>query len=422
MLLNSLLSAGPEWDPPEWYPVLFDSAKNIAGSVFFWLTVAALLAFVLCVFLIKGETRKRFFKVALIAAIGYACIVGITMLVLSFLEDGIVTLLFAPLVTAIAAVGAGAILLVLKRTRLTYIVAGCLAGTAVIAALVCMGVYYAQNIDADGYFNSEATGAKVNQIVLYVSSVLLLALVIALGFICDKGKKGFDSKSIAYAAVCIAMSFALSYIRIVKMPQGGSVTVASLLPLMIYSFMFGTKKGVFAGLVYGLLQAVQDPWIIHPAQFLLDYPIAFAGIGVAGMFARTKRLEKVPQVQFALGAVVASVLRFLAHILSGVFAFSAYAIEKGMNTWVYSLFYNSFVFLDIAIVIAAGVLVFSSKAFMKQVRKFTAPAKTGACVPAAAEGSAMSEDAAQEVSSEASMSEAPAAEHPAPVSGPHSGQ
>ena len=51
------------------------------------------------------------------------------------------------------------------------------------------------------------------------------------------------------------MSFALSYLRIVKMPQGGSITIASLLPLMLYSFMFGTKKGVFAGLIYGVLQA-----------------------------------------------------------------------------------------------------------------------------------------------------------------------
>ena len=94
------------------------------------------------------------------------------------------------------------------------------------------------------------------------------------------------------------------------------------------------------------------------------------------MFAHVKSLEKAPQVQFALGAVVGSVLRFAAHLLSGVFAFSAYAIDKGMNTWLYSLAYNSFVFADIAIAIVVGVLVFSSKAFMKQVRKFSMPAKT----------------------------------------------
>ena len=66
------------------------------------------------------------------------------------------------------------------------------------------------------------------------------------------------------------MSFALSYVRIFRLPMGGSITFASMLPFMLYSYMYGTKKGVLAGLVYGVLQAVQDPWIIHPAQFALD--------------------------------------------------------------------------------------------------------------------------------------------------------
>ncbi|MGN1078413.1 MAG: energy-coupled thiamine transporter ThiT, partial [Candidatus Gallimonas sp.] len=181
---------------------------------------------------------------------------------------------------------------------------------------------------------------------------------------------------ISYAAICIAMSFALSYLRIVKMPQGGSVTIASLLPLMIYSYMFGTKKGVFAGFVYGVLQAVQDPWIIHPAQFLLDYPVAFAAIGLAGMFAQVRKLDRLPQVQFALGALVASVVRFISHVLSGVFAFNAYAFDAGMNPWAYSLAYNSFVFIDIAIVIAVGILIFSSKTVVKEARKFRPKAES----------------------------------------------
>ena len=90
-----------------------------------------------------------------------------------------------------------------------------------------------------------------------------------------------------------------------------------------------------------------------------------------------------------------------------MFAFSAYAIDKGMNTWIYSLAYNSFVFADIAIAIAVGVIVFSSKAFMKQVRKFSAPTKAE---PAA-------ENAVQEA--ETPAPEAPvsgtAAADPAPV-------
>ena len=226
---------------------------------------------------------------------------------------------------------------------------------------------------------------------LYVTSVLLIGVLLFISFFFGrKDKKGFDSKSISYAAICIAMSFALSYLKIFEMPQGGSVTIASLLPLMIYSYMFGVKKGIFAGFIYGILQAVQDPWIVHPAQFLLDYPVAFACIGVSGIFSKTKKLERFPQIQIGLGAILASVLRYACHILSGVFAFSEYAYSPAglpMNPWIYSLGYNAFVFADIAIVIAAAILVFSSRAFIRAARKFNASApvkaeETPASVPA----------------------------------------
>lgn len=399
MSLISLLTGGgaalltqAEWDPPEWYPVLFDSPMNIARGAAFWATIALALAFLVCVLVLKGDTRKKFLKASLIFAIAYACALAVMFLTFTFIEDGIVTILFAPLVVLVVVVAAGIIALVFRRTRADRIIVACHIGAAVIATLVCIGIYYNQNIAEDGYYNSDL--ASVNQIVLYVSAVVLLALILFFGFFFNKGTKGFDSKSISYAAVCIAMSFALSYVRLVKLPQGGSITVASLLPLMIYSYMFGTKKGVFAGLVYGAMQALQDPYIIHPAQFLLDYPIAFSAIGTAGLFAQTKSLNKLPQLQFALGAVVASVLRFAAHVLSGVFAFEAYAVDAGMNAWFYSLAYNSFVFADIAIAIAAGVLVFSSRSFMRQARKFFPSEKE---VPAAeTEGGAQTEAAAGE--------------------------
>ena len=361
MLLNSLLA-----DTTKWYPILFDSPLNIAGGIFFWLTLALVIGFLIAVVLLKGDARKKFAKISLLAAIGYACAVGIVLLSMTFAEDGISNTLFYPLLVLLVCVGGSAIALYLKPRKLTAIITGSITGTAGIAVLVCMGVF------GD---NAKNGITITDNALLYVSAVVLLAVLVVLALIFGrKDKKGFDSKSVSYAAVCIAMSFALSYIRIFQLPQSGSVTVASLLPLMIYSYMFGVKKGVFAGFIYGILQAVQDPWLIHPAQFLLDYPIAFACIGVSGIFANVKKLEKFPQIQFALGAVVASVLRYLSHILSGVFAFADLGADP-LGAWTYSLTYNSFVFIDLAIVIAVGVLVFSSKAFVREVRKFNAPAK-----------------------------------------------
>lgn len=371
MLLNSLLA------DVKWYPILFDSPMNITRAVCFWLTIALVLAFVVCSFVLESGQRAKFFKASLVLFVVYACAVGIVLLAFTFAEDGIKTALFAPLLILLALVGISAVLLYFKRNKTTLIITGCLCGAAAIATLVSIGVFYGANVDGDGYYNSDS--ASVNQIVLYLSAIVLIALIIAAAFLF--GKKDTirfgttyseRTKSISYAAVCIAMSFALSYLRILKLPQGGSVTIASLLPLMIYSYMFGIKKGVFAGLIYGVLQALQDPYIIHPAQFLLDYPIAFSAIGLAGLFAKCDKLNKYPQLQFALGAIVASVLRFVSHVLSGVFAFSAYAVDAGMNAWVYSLAYNSFVFADIAIAIVVGVIVFSSPSFVKQARKFHA--------------------------------------------------
>ena len=80
-------------------------------------------------------------------------------------------------------------------------------------------------------------------------------------------------------------------------------------------------------------------------------------------------LKKLLTIFFAsvLGGILSASLRFLSHVLSGVFAFSTYAGE--LNPWIYSLGYNSFVFIDIAIAIVAGVLVFSSKTFLRELKK-----------------------------------------------------
>ncbi|MBQ8885733.1 MAG: energy-coupled thiamine transporter ThiT [Clostridia bacterium] len=350
----------------KWYPILFDSPANVVRSAAFWLTVVLTATFVIGLFLTKN--RARFLKTSLTVAIVYSCALIIVLLSFALKEDGIQPLLFYPLAVlcALILLSILAYALVSKKApekkKLVGIAATVLVAAAFIVALALISAYYRQNIKADGYYNSDT--ASVNQIVLYIGAIALTAVIIALAIFGNtSAKKGFDAKSLAYAGVCVAMSFALSYLRIVKLPQGGSVTIASLLPLMLYAYLFGTKKGVIVGFAYGLLQAVQDPWIIHPAQFLLDYPVAFAAIGLSGLFSKIKALNKLPQIKFALGAIVGSVMRFICHVLSGVFAFSAYAGNQ--NPWAYSLAYNSFVFVDIALAILVGVLVFSSKSFLK---------------------------------------------------------
>ncbi len=356
MSINTLLAS------VKWYPVLFDSALNAMRSIAFWLTVAIAIAFALCIILLHGDNRKKFLKPAIIAIIAYAAAVGVTLLALTLSEDGIVVLLFVPLLILILAVAASAVTLFLKRNKLVYIITGSVTGAALIATLVCMGVYSADSVTMN------------DQIALYICAILFMGAVIAVSAVVDrKNKFVFDSKSIAYAAICIAMSFALSYLRIVRMPQGGSITPASLLPLMLYAFMFGAKKGIFAGFIYGLLQALQSPdGVIHPAQFVLDFPLAFACMGLAGLFANLKALNKLPQVQFLLGGIIAGLGRFIMHFISGTFAFGAYAPE-GQPAWLYSLGYQAgYVLPDVAIAVVAGTLALCSPAIVRLIKSKTA--------------------------------------------------
>lgn len=360
MFLNSLL------DGMKLYPFLFDTPFNAVRAVAIWLSLALLITHLVCLFLFKGEKRKRFLLFAGFTWLAYACALGAVQLLFSFLEDGVELILFLPLSILLVCLATSAALLLWKRTKGMIITLICVCGGAFIATMVCLGIHFSSGNAAD---NNWLTNEDVESLALYVSSIIAVALLLLITwFFGRKESKDFDSKSITYAGICIAMSFALSYLRLIRMPQGGSITPASLLPLMIYAYLFGVRKGVFAGFAYGILQALQDPSILHPAQFLLDYPVAFAWIGIAGIFAKVKKLDKCPQLQFACGATLAGIGRFAMHFLSGAFAFGAFAPE-GTPVLLYSFTYQAgYVLPDLAIAVIAGVLLFSSKTFVKELR------------------------------------------------------
>lgn len=98
------------------------------------------------------------------------------------------------------------------------------------------------------------------------------------------------------------------------------------------------------GVAYGLLQMIQDPWIVSPVQAILDYPLAFACIALAAV------ARKLPDGWgWLAGIALGGVGRFVCHVLSGVVFFAEYAEGTGLSPFVYSVSYNSFVFVDLAI-------------------------------------------------------------------------
>ena len=98
-----------------------------------------------------------------------------------------------------------------------------------------------------------------------VSTWIALAALAALGavlLVVGKGKGRWNASTLAFAALAIALSFLLSNIRLFRMPQGGSITPASMLPLMLFAYAFGVVPGLLAGLAYGVLQFLQTPGLL----------------------------------------------------------------------------------------------------------------------------------------------------------------
>ena len=352
-----------------------------------WIAVGAISVAVITaiiVYFLKRSVFTVFLRRTLFLLTTVAILLGITLLVAdiakhydaAYLEDNyvsreIIGLVLLPSVITLFTAFAAAVTLHAvfrkspKSLKLLTKIFSVVIALCLLTTLVLVAIYYARNISGDGYYTAD--GANFNQAALYASALLLAGSALFAAYLSDTNKFTFTASTIARAGVCLALSFALSYVRLFKLPQGGSVTLASALPIMLFAFSEGPKKGLFVGFVYGLMQSIQDPFIIHPAQFLLDYPIAYAMLGFAGVLAKTKMPV---QLKFALGAVVAATFRFAAHVISGVFAFGAYA--DGQNVLAYSLAYNSFVFVDIAIAIVAGVLVLSSPSIRRLIGAYMA--------------------------------------------------
>jgi thiamine transporter len=161
-----------------------------------------------------------------------------------------------------------------------------------------------------------------------------------------------DTRVLAEAAIAVALSFVLGFFVLFKMPFGGSVSL-EMIPLILLSLRQGWKVGVVAGATYGFLDLAIDPFVVHPLQLLLDYPLAFGAIGLAGLFKPTVRGA-------ILGATVAVLARFLCHFLSGVIFFASYAPE-GWNPFLYSAAYNA-AYLAPSLAIAIVVVVVLLKA------------------------------------------------------------
>ena len=145
-------------------------------------------------------------------------------------------------------------------------------------------------------------------------------------------KLSSNAKILAEGSIIIALTVILKDVLppVARLPQGGSVSLAGMVPLLWFSLRRGLRAGLEVSAIYGLVNmALPGSFIVDPIQALLDYPMAFGALGLAGLF------HKYPLVGVAVGITG----RFLAHFASGVWFFAAYA-PAGMSPMLYSAIYN----------------------------------------------------------------------------------
>ncbi len=156
-----------------------------------------------------------------------------------------------------------------------------------------------------------------------------------------------NPKVLSEIAIFTALATVLSTITIYVMPQGGSITLASMVPIIWLSLRRGPKVGIVTAILYGAIQFALLPYAIDPVQVLLDYFLAFGVLGLAGFF------PKYP----TLGAAVGVSLRFVMSFISGV-VYWAPIYAPNINPYIYSAAYNGSYLLPelIITVIAVGLL------------------------------------------------------------------
>lgn len=162
--------------------------------------------------------------------------------------------------------------------------------------------------------------------IIYITLLCLIGLVIALVVI--RNVK-LDAKTMTYVGIAIALGTILKMFTIIKMPNGGAVTLGSMIPIIFIAYIYGPRVGMLTGFLFGVIDLMLGAYVIHPVQLLLDYSFPFMALGLAGYFKNN----------IALGSTVGIIGRYICHVLSGVIFFASYAGNQ--NPLIYSLIYNA---------------------------------------------------------------------------------
>ena len=157
--------------------------------------------------------------------------------------------------------------------------------------------------------NAEGGLTTAGYAVTIIAGVILFLAAVFFAAKTSSGKR-MSTKQLVFCAVGLALAYLTSYIKLFEMPWGGSVTLFSMLFIVLIANWYGPKTGVLVGLAYGIIQFIQEPYVLSFFQVCCDYILAFAALGVAGFFAKSK-------YGLVKGYIVAVLARGVFHALGG---------------------------------------------------------------------------------------------------------
>ena len=157
--------------------------------------------------------------------------------------------------------------------------------------------------------NAEGGLTTAGYAVTIIAGVILFLAAVFFAAKTSSGER-MSTKQLVFCAVGLALAYLTSYIKLFEMPWGGSVTLFSMLFIVLIANWYGPKTGVLVGLAYGIIQFIQEPYVLSFFQVCCDYILAFAALGVAGFFAKSK-------YGLVKGYIVAVLARGVFHALGG---------------------------------------------------------------------------------------------------------
>jgi thiamine transporter len=173
-------------------------------------------------------------------------------------------------------------------------------------------------------------------------------------------------KKLTAGAIMVALAAVLSLFAVIKLPNGGSITIASMVPIIAYSMLFDIKWAALVSFAYSAVQMIlgfypppAQTFTAFAAVVLLDYVIAFAVLCLAGPIARAlTKATKNAFLSSLIGTGVVIAVRFVCHFLSGITVWASFCPE-GQPLWLYSLLYNgSFMLGEFVISIVVMALLY----------------------------------------------------------------